>query len=111
MEHYTALIKVEEKMKRRGVAGLLVQLLARDNDELLILVISFLKKLSLYTENKEAMVASSVVEKLSPLLLSENTDLINATVRLLLNLSFDAAVRARWVQKLQNSWVKNICCH
>ena len=99
-------IKVEEKMKRRGVAGLLVQLLARDNDELLILVISFLKKLSLYTENKEAMVASSVVEKLSPLLLSENTDLINATVRLLLNLSFDAAVRARWGQ---NSWVKNIC--
>merc|ERR1719410_2453273 len=91
-------IKVEEKMKRRGVAGLLVQLLARDNDELLILVISFLKKLSLYTENKEAMVASSVVEKLSPLLLSENTDLINATVRLLLNLSFDAAVRARMMK-------------
>ena len=85
-------------MKRRGVSSYLVQLLSRSNDELLILVISFLKKLSLYTENKDAMVSSGVVEKLSPLLLSTNTDLINATVRLLLNLSFDASVRARMIK-------------
>ena len=91
-------VKVEEKMKRRGVSNYLVQLLTRTNDELLILVISFLKKLSLYTENKDAMVSCNVVEKLSPLLLSENTDLINATVRLLLNLSFDASVRSRMVK-------------
>ena len=91
-------IKVEEKMKRRGMAGLLVQLLARSNDELLILVISFLKKLSLYTENKEAMIAANTVEKLSPLLLSDNSDLINASVRLLLNLSFDSQVRSRMVK-------------
>ena len=91
-------IKVEEKMKRRGVSSNLVQLLTRSNDELLILVISFLKKLSLYTENKDAMVSCNVVEKLSPLLQSENTDLINATVRLLLNLSFDASVRSRMVK-------------
>ena len=76
----------------------MVQLLTRSNDELLILVISFLKKLSLYTENKDAMVSCNVVEKLSPLLQSENTDLINATVRLLLNLSFDASVRSRMVK-------------
>jgi hypothetical protein len=31
---------------------MLVQLLNRSNEELLILVISFLKKLSLYAENK-----------------------------------------------------------
>ena len=91
-------IKVEEKMKRRGMSGLLVQLLSRSNDELLILVISFLKKLSLYTENKEAMIAANTVEKLSPLLLSDNSDLINASVRLLLNLSFDAQVRSRMVK-------------
>lgn len=91
-------IKVEEKMKRRGVSNNLVQLLTRANDELLILVISFLKKLSLYTENKDAMVGCNVVERLSPLLQSDNTDLINATVRLLLNLSFDASVRSRMVK-------------
>jgi len=91
-------IKVEEKMKRRGVSSLLVQLLSRSNDELLILVISFLKKLSLYTENKDAMISCNTVEKLSPLLLSENSDLINASVRLLLNLSFDVTVRSRMVK-------------
>ena len=39
-------------MKRRGITTVLVQLLNRTNEELLILVISFLKKLSLYAENK-----------------------------------------------------------
>ena len=91
-------IKVEEKMKRRGVTGLLVQLLVRQNDELLILVISFLKKLSLYVENKDTMVSASIIEKISPLLASENSDLINAIVRLLLNLSFDCGVRARMIK-------------
>ena len=91
-------IKVEEKMKRRGVTSHLVQLLSRSNDELLILVISFLKKLSLYSENKDAMVSASIIEKLTPLLACDNSDLINAIVRLLLNLSFDAGVRSRMVK-------------
>ena len=91
-------IKVEEKMKRRGVTSHLVQLLTRSNDELLILVISFLKKLSLYAENKDAMVSASIIEKLTPLLACDNSDLINAIVRLLLNLSFDAGVRSRMVK-------------
>ena len=91
-------VKVEEKMKRRGVVTLLVQLLARSNDELLILVISFLKKLSLYAENKDAMVSASIIEKISPLLSSHNSDLINAIVRLLLNLSFDSGVRGRMMR-------------
>merc|ERR1711962_604756 len=91
-------IKVEEKMKRRGVTSHLVQLLSRSNDELLILVISFLKKLSLYSENKDAMVAASITEKLTPLLACDNSDLINAIVRLLLNLSFDCGVRARMIK-------------
>jgi hypothetical protein len=91
-------IKVEEKMKRRGATSLLVQLLGRSNDELLILVISFLKKLSLYGENKDTMVGSSIIEKITPLLVSENSDLINAIVRLLLNLSFDSGVRSRMIK-------------
>ena len=39
---------------------------------------------------QDLMVSSSVIEKLSPLLVSVNSDLINAVVRLLLNLSFDS---------------------
>ena len=44
------------------------------------------------------MVSASVIEKLSPLLVSDNSDLINAVVRLLLNLSFDTVVRGRMVK-------------
>ena len=37
-----------------------MQLLDRDNDDLLILVVSFLKKMSIYADNKEEMVCLSV---------------------------------------------------
>ena len=44
------------------------------------------------------MVSASVIEKLAPLLSSQNSDLINAVVRLLLNLTFDSKVRERMVK-------------
>ena len=44
------------------------------------------------------MVGSSIIEKITPLLASENSDLINAIVRLLLNLSFDCGVRSRMIK-------------
>ena len=44
------------------------------------------------------MLASSVIEKLNPLLSSQNSDLINAAVRLLLNLSFDTSARVKMVK-------------
>ena len=49
-------LKVELKMRNKGIAKLLVKTLDRDNVELLILVISFLKKLSIFVENKNDMV-------------------------------------------------------
>ena len=91
--------KVEEKMAKKSIVALLAAMLERQNQELLILVVSFLKKLSCYTKNKEEMKALNVVDKLCPLLTTEdNFDLVNATVRLLLNLSFDADLRARMIK-------------
>jgi len=49
-------LKVELKMRNKGIAKSLVKTLDRDNVELLILVISFLKKLSIFVENKNDMV-------------------------------------------------------
>ena len=40
---------------------MLVQLLERDNVDLLILVVSFLKKLSIFMENKAEMVSHYLV--------------------------------------------------
>ena len=50
-------LKVELKMRNKGIVRLLVKTLDRDNVELIILVISFLKKLSIFVENKNDMVS------------------------------------------------------
>ena len=52
---------VEEKMKRKGIVKSLVALLERKNTELLILVISFLKKLSCFATNKEEMKVAGII--------------------------------------------------
>lgn len=49
-------LKVEVKMRNKGIVRMLVQTVDRDNFELLILVVSFLKKLSIFIENKKEMV-------------------------------------------------------
>ena len=43
-------------MKNKGIISHLISLLVRDCQELIILVVSFLKKLSIYGENKDEMV-------------------------------------------------------
>ena len=49
--------KVQMKMHNKGIVQQLVTLLQRkDNPDLLMLVVSFLKKLSVYKENKDQMV-------------------------------------------------------
>ncbi len=50
-------IKVEMKMVNKNIVTLLIKTLERSNPELLILVVSFLKKLSIFIENKNAMVS------------------------------------------------------
>lgn len=43
-------------MRRKNIVGLLVRMLERESQDLLLLVVSFLKKLSVYMENKDDMV-------------------------------------------------------
>jgi hypothetical protein len=43
-------------MRNKSIVSLLICSLERDNFELLILVVSFLKKLSIFVENKNEMV-------------------------------------------------------
>ena len=51
-------LTVEMKMRNKNVVKMLVKCLERDNFELLILVVSFLKKMSIFIENKTEMVSS-----------------------------------------------------
>jgi Kinesin-associated protein (KAP). len=49
--------RVEDKMRKKNITGMLTKTLDRDNADLLILVITFLKKLSLFRENVDDMVS------------------------------------------------------
>uniref|UniRef100_A0A673IBC1 Kinesin-associated protein 3-like n=1 Tax=Sinocyclocheilus rhinocerous TaxID=307959 RepID=A0A673IBC1_9TELE len=89
--------RTELKMRNKNIVHLLVKTLDRDSEELLVLVVSFLKKLSIFLENKNDMAEIDTVEKLAKLVPCEHEDLLNVTLRLLLNLSFDTGLRSKMV--------------
>ncbi|KAL3871441.1 hypothetical protein ACJMK2_039438 [Sinanodonta woodiana] len=91
-------LKVELKMRNKGMVKMLVQSLERNNPELLILVVSFLKKLSIFIENKVEMAENNIIEKLTPIIPCDHEDLLNITLRLLLNLSFDTDMRSKMIK-------------
>ncbi|XP_028283091.1 kinesin-associated protein 3-like [Parambassis ranga] len=90
--------RTELKMRNKNIVGLLVKVLERDDEELLVLVVSFLKKLSIFLENKNDMAEVDTVERLARLIPCEHEDLLNLTLRLLLNLSFDSGLRGKMVE-------------
>ncbi|KAL0117701.1 hypothetical protein PUN28_008837 [Cardiocondyla obscurior] len=109
-------IKVERKMRKKNVIGMLIKTLDRTNTDLLILVVTFLKKLSIFRENKDLMAEENIIDKLPRLLQNNNADLVLSTLKLLFNLSFDAKLRMRmirvgmlpkWIKLLSQADVKN----
>lgn len=85
--------KVELKMVNKGIIGLLIKTLERDSQELLLVVVTFLKKLSIYLENKNQMKDFSIIEKLAPILSLNNESLVSNTLKLMHNLVFDNQLR------------------
>uniref|UniRef100_A0A7N5ZVP6 Kinesin-associated protein 3b n=1 Tax=Anabas testudineus TaxID=64144 RepID=A0A7N5ZVP6_ANATE len=90
--------RTELKMRNKNIVALLVRVLERDDEELLVLVVSFLKKLSIFLENKNDMAEVDTIERLACLVPCDHEDLLNLTLRLLLNLSFDSGLRAKMVE-------------
>ncbi|XP_076181693.1 kinesin associated protein 3 isoform X1 [Ptiloglossa arizonensis] len=91
-------MEVERKMRKKNVIGMLIKTLDRTNTDLLILVIAFLKKLSIFRENKDLMAEGNIIEKIPRLLQGSNADLVLSTLKLLFNLSFDAKLRAKMIR-------------
>ncbi|XP_022902921.2 kinesin-associated protein 3 [Onthophagus taurus] len=89
---------VEEKMTRKNIVGLLAKALDREHEELLIIVVSFLKKLSIMQANKDVMADLNVIEKLPRHLQSNNADLVHLSLKLLFNLSFDGDLRSKMIK-------------
>ncbi|CAL8346979.1 unnamed protein product [Merluccius merluccius] len=90
--------RTELKMRNKNMVGLLVRVLERDDPELLVLVLSFLKKLSIFLENKNDMAEVDTVQRLARFVPCDHEDLLNLTLRLLLNLSFDSGLRTKMVE-------------
>lgn len=74
-------VDVEKKMKKKNIVVYLVKMLDRSNVELLILATTFLKKLSIYKENKEKMSECKIVDKLSKFVPVRNDVLLMSTLR------------------------------
>eukprot|EP00798_Chlamydomonas_sp_ICE-L_P013630 gene13630-19508_t len=91
-------VNIERKMKKKNIAVFLVKMLERSNVELLILSTTFLKKLSIYRENKDKMGECGIVEKLCKFVPVHNDVLLMSVLRLLHNLSFDQSQREEMVK-------------
>ena len=58
-------LQIERKMKNRQIIGLLASMLERNNPDLLFIVLNFLKKLSIFGDNKTEMKDVGIIEKLN----------------------------------------------
>ncbi|KAH8344643.1 hypothetical protein KR067_002267 [Drosophila pandora] len=90
-------VKLEEKMRRKHIVKMLVKALDRQNIDLLMLVSTFLKKLSIVGDNKDEMGSLNIVAKLPRLFQSNHTDLVQVTLKLVFNLSFDGGLRRKMI--------------
>lgn len=52
-------------MKNRGIIPLLISMLERNNPDLLFIVLNFLKKLSIFGDNKTEMKENGIIDKLN----------------------------------------------
>lgn len=59
---------IEEKMTKRNIVMLLANALDAEDAELLAVGLTFLKKLSIYKENKNDMLKSGILDKILPVL-------------------------------------------
>lgn len=91
-------VRLEEKMRRKNIVKMLIKALERQNLDLLTLVVTFLKKLSIVKDNKDEMHALNIVDKFPRLLQSSDPDLTQITLSLIFNLSFDGLLRAEMIR-------------
>ncbi|KAJ3331374.1 hypothetical protein HDU76_003351, partial [Blyttiomyces sp. JEL0837] len=88
-------IGIEVKMVKRGIVKYLMTMLDRKTPELLVLAITFLKKLSIFRENKDEMIRNQddMLMKFHDIIPSEHQAVQTLSLRLFLNLSHDVKFR------------------
>lgn len=89
---------MERKMVKKDLIQFLIEMLSRRGADLLILSVTFLKKLSIFAENKDIMQECGIVSKLSAFLPCSSQALVTAALRLEFNLSFDPELREKMIE-------------
>jgi hypothetical protein len=82
-------LAVERKMIKKNLVATLASTLTRSFEDLLILCITFLKKLSTIQENKDDIRDSNIIETMGKFIPCSSQPLITISLRFLFNLSFD----------------------
>ena len=86
-------VTVEKKMVKKSISGYLTAALGRSSAELLILTVTFLKKLSIFQSGTLSMIDKGIVPRLVTFIPCSNARLMKLTLRLLWNLSFNSSLR------------------
>lgn len=81
--------KVEKKMVKKDIIVALQRNLNRSNVNLLVMILLFLKKLSIYNVNKDFMIENDIITKISYLFSLEHALILSLTLEIIYNLSFD----------------------
>ncbi|KAF0697989.1 Aste57867_11371 [Aphanomyces stellatus] len=91
-------IHTERKMVKKKIVYFLAKMLDRVTPDLVILTLGFLKKLSVFEENKETMIELQVPEKVIRYVKCNHDKTVQIALKLLFNLSWDARVRESMVK-------------
>lgn len=91
-------VTIEKKMIKKELINHLILMLSRKNADLLILTVTFLRKLSIIEENKDTMKTLLIVPKLIKFIPCPSQALITNILRLLFNLSFDKDCRHQMIR-------------
>lgn len=82
-------INTEKKMMKKDLSNMMLAMLSRANEDLLVLVITFLKKLSMFEENIILFKEQKLIDSLLKCILCNSQTVVLIALRLLFNLSFD----------------------
>ncbi|ETW00855.1 hypothetical protein H310_07381 [Aphanomyces invadans] len=91
-------IHTERKMVKKKIVHFLAKMLDRVTPDLVMLTLGFLKKLSVFEENKDAMIELQVPEKAIRYVKCNHDKTVQVALKLLFNLSWDARVRDTMVK-------------
>ena len=89
---------IPRKMLKKQLLDSLLSMLDHTFADLLVLVVTFLKKTSIFEENKDALKETNIITKLARFLPCSSQALVTITLRLLFNLSFDAEFREQMIK-------------